>query len=123
MTKFVPSNNSSILWLRRAKNEQADQQLHELIDHIKLFHELEECENYIRETIDDRLILIVDSQFSQELISRIHDLSQLLSIYIHGVTTAEDNEWTKNFTKVIIFLTFVQINSEDHVRCLFRYEK
>ena len=85
---------SSTIWLRRSRNETCRQQFN------RIFDQLEECENYIKKAVDSRLILIVNSELCRELISCIHDLLQISSIYIYGTTTAEDKQWSKNYPKV-----------------------
>ncbi len=71
------------------------------INNSKIFQDDQECEQYVRSLpVDDRVVLIVNDQLGEKFVSRVHDLRQLLSIYIYCVDEKADERWTIQFTKV-----------------------
>ncbi|CAF1200306.1 unnamed protein product [Adineta steineri] len=74
----------------------------ENIDIQQIFKELDQCEQYIQSiSSSNQLIFIVSNNFGQELIPRIHQLSQVYSIYIYCHHEQEFNQhWTEQYNKV-----------------------
>ncbi|CAF0904747.1 unnamed protein product [Adineta steineri] len=55
------------------------------------------CKNYIEKTSEnDRLVLVTNGKFGQQIIPSIHQLRQISSIYINS----EDTQWSNDFPKV-----------------------
>jgi hypothetical protein len=95
----------SQLWLDAAVNESeenraAQQQLRATINHIRTFDNANECEEYIRRTADDRIVLIVSGQMGKKFVPHIHDIRQLYSIYVYCFDREIHQKWSGNFVKV-----------------------
>ena len=97
----------SLIWLDTAvhsspENVDAQQQLRTSINHLRVFEDDHECEEYVRSVPkEDRIILIVSGQLGQKSVPRIHQLRQVFSIYVYCRNKQENEEWTREFSKVI----------------------
>lgn len=93
----------TLIWLEKLPNERYDsmeiqQQLRTMIHSLKIYQEIDPCEEYIRSlTKFDRVILLINEQFTREILVRIHELRQLIAVYIHATN---DQTWRKDFDKV-----------------------
>jgi hypothetical protein len=73
--------------------------LRETIAHVQLFDEKDDCITYIKSIRTEKIILILSATYVKEILSRIHDWHQLLSIYIlsdenknnHHIRQLEEN--------------------------------
>jgi hypothetical protein len=96
----------SLLWLDSqvntlAENRQTQLELRQIINHLKIFDDKQQCYQYIRSlSSQDRLILIISDKYGRQLIPQIHQLRQVSSIYVYGRDKKVDEQWTKDFTKV-----------------------
>ena len=79
----------SLAWLdaqvdSTEENKQTQQQLRQIINHLKTFHDQQQCHDYITSlSSQDRLVLIVSGQYGQKLVPQIHSLRQVSAIYIY----------------------------------------
>lgn len=99
------SDMSLIVWFNAsADNTETDEeiqsQLRLTIQHIKLFHSIGECEQYIQQADDNRIYLILYDQCADQVISRIHHLPQVFYIYIIYNNSRKYEQLMKNFAKV-----------------------
>lgn len=53
-----------------------------VVNYIKTFDNIDDCMNYIIECATEKLFLITSGQFSLEIISKVHSLSQIEYIYV-----------------------------------------
>ena len=95
----------SQLWLDATANESrenraAQEQLRSTINHIQTFNNDNECAEYIRNAVSDRIVLIVGGQIGKKIVPKIHDLYQLFSIYIYCSDREKHKHWSQNFIKV-----------------------
>lgn len=95
----------SIIWFDTPDNindvQYAEHHLRSIINRFKRFNDTKDCQQYIeRKPKHDRLVLIINHQFGQELIPLIHKLRQVSSIYIYDQNEDNDHSWKNNFTKV-----------------------
>lgn len=87
-------------------NENADQRstrtdLRRSINRLKIFTNVNRFEKYIKKMFkQDRAILVLGIEQGQEILSRIHQFEQVLSIYIYGIGETEGEQWMKLFPKV-----------------------
>jgi hypothetical protein len=93
----------SLIWLDSQVNNIPEyiilqEKFRSIINYLKIFKNIDQFEEYIRSiSIYDRIILIINSEFSQEIIPHIHSLRQISSIYIYGLT---NEQWIKEYPKV-----------------------
>jgi len=101
----------SLLWLDAVvntseENREAQRQLRSTINHVITFEDPNLCQQYIRSVCpQDRLVLIVSGRLGQEVVSRIHQIRQLSSVYVYCMDKERNEKWAKNFTKVSMFLS------------------
>jgi hypothetical protein len=104
------SRTFSLIWLDTDKNDfflhlDVQKNLRFTIDCIETFEQSDQCENYIRQSTDKcHHLVIIGEGLGHDFIPRIHQLSQIFSIYIY--TNSNQNErytsWTEKYSKVKI---------------------
>ncbi|CAF2713672.1 unnamed protein product [Rotaria sp. Silwood2] len=105
-----------LIWLDAVVNQlqeniDAQQQIRSIINHLKTFQNVQDCEKYINQTSkDDRILLIVSGQLGQEIVPRIHHNRQIFSIYVYCMNKAKNEEWAKHFQKVTIKGVITEFN-------------
>lgn len=96
----------SLAWLDAQVNDtdeniKAQSELRSAINLWKIFHDKDECMQYIQSVAEgDRIILIVSGKLGRELVPGIYNLRQLCSIYVYCMDKKGNKEWASNFTKV-----------------------
>jgi hypothetical protein len=81
----------SLVWLDAQVNNSiqklnAQKELRAIINHLKIFEDENECQHFIEQmSKEDRLVLIVSGQLGRHVMSRIHHLRQVLSIYVYCI--------------------------------------
>jgi hypothetical protein len=95
------SKMSLIVWLdsqinQTEENQQIQSQLRQTIDHMEIFDNINQCEQYITQTINTSIYFIINGEFDDQIISHIHKFSQILYIYI----VSNDSKKDTNFPKV-----------------------
>lgn len=85
-------------------NRAAQKYLRNLNKNLRIFDNQEHC----REVIDGydkerRIVLIVSGRFGRELVPQVHQSPQLVAIYIYCHDKQLNEEWAKNFDKVLLF--------------------
>jgi hypothetical protein len=94
-----------LIWLDANANvkeiRDTEQKLRSIINHIKKFQDVRQCQQYIEQRSQkDRLVLIVSGQFGQEIVPFIHNLRQIISIYVYCMDKEEHEKWACQFAKV-----------------------
>jgi len=97
-----------IIWLddntQNSDNRDTEQHLRSIINRLKRFKDVEQCEKYINErSTADRLILIVSGRLGRQIVPTIHTIRQVISIYVYCMDEAGNKEWSKKYTKVTVF--------------------
>jgi hypothetical protein len=83
--------------------QQFVENVRNIIDYIQIFDDPIKCEAYIRQIKYEVVIFIVSSHIVTPIISNIHDLQQLHTIYVynHSQTIIEEDDQTEmNYRKV-----------------------
>ena len=84
------------------ENIQTQQHFRSIIHHVKIFDNVQDCEEYIHRTPkNDRFFLIVSGRLGEKIVSRVHHYRQILSIYVYCTNKKRNEEWAKHFPKVI----------------------
>ncbi|UJR19896.1 hypothetical protein I4U23_023029 [Adineta vaga] len=94
-----------LIWLDSNPNADetlnAEQKLRSIINSVKKFQDVKQCQKYIEEcSHKDRLILIVSGQLGRELVPPIHLLRQVTSVYVYCYDTKRNKAWSSAFPKV-----------------------
>ena len=80
--------NFLLIWLESNIEESTNNylnsitQLRSSVNTIKIFSDVNECENFLKHIKDERVFMIVTGALSQQIIPRVHDTTQLDVIYI-----------------------------------------
>lgn len=96
----------SLVWLDNSVGSsqdtiQAQRFLQNAINYIKLFRQVDKCEEYIQSLSKiDRVILIVSGQLGREIVPKIHQLRQIHSIYVYCMNKQKNEDWARPFNKV-----------------------
>jgi hypothetical protein len=95
----------SLIWLDENVNvkdtRDTEQKLRSIINHLKKFQDVKQCQQYIEQrSKKDRLILIVSGQLGREIVPSIHNLRQVMSIYVYCMDKKNTREWACKFAKV-----------------------
>ncbi|CAF0821311.1 unnamed protein product [Rotaria sordida] len=96
----------TIIWLdnknkKKSQKNISIQQLRTIINHLKIFEDENDCEEYIKQmSQDEYIIFITDDQIGEKFISRIHHLQQIFSIYIYSSNNNIDQPWINQYNKI-----------------------
>ncbi|CAF1091765.1 unnamed protein product [Rotaria sordida] len=93
----------SLVWLdEKGKDESnIEEQLRQCINHLKIFDDANNCELYIRSVHEgDGIVWVVNNHLGQMTVPCLHQLQQILSIYIFDTNSKIETEWTKKYPKV-----------------------
>jgi len=119
--KNNPLEMFSLIWLDSNPNESqtTEQKLRNIINQFKKFQDIQSCRDFIETTCEqDRLILIVSGKLGRELVPNIHQLRQIISIYIFCKNKPINKEWSSNYSKVKHVVTnhhdLISRITEDH---------
>ncbi|CAF3159823.1 unnamed protein product, partial [Rotaria sp. Silwood2] len=85
----VNSNFESFacLWLDQNVNStqdniQTQKELRQVINHLRTFDNIDECEKYIRKITKEKVVLIVSGSLGRQIVPQLHDLSQFSACYV-----------------------------------------
>ena len=96
----------SLLWLSNTQIDPKDRlevelELRAVINYFSIFEDEPSCLEYIHSRAkSDRLILIVASQFAQQLLPQIVHLRHISTIYIHNNDKQNFEQWPQYAKKV-----------------------
>lgn len=100
--------NVYLVWLdalveTATENIATQQEFRTIIHQFKTFPSVDVCEQYLQKRSKyDRIILIVSGRLGQVLVPRVHQWRQIYCIYVYCQDKQRNEEWAKNFNKVII---------------------
>jgi hypothetical protein len=103
----------SLLWLdaqvdSSRENQEAQKQLRNIINYLKTFDDESQCEQYISTfSPQDRVVLIVSGRLGQTIVTRIHHLRHIISIYVYCRDKQIHEQWSKHFTKVFHLISSI----------------
>lgn len=81
--------------------DDTEQKLRSIINHIKRFQDVKECEEYIIKRLQhERLVFIVSGQLGRKIVPSIHKRRQVTSIYVYCMNKKDNEEWASKFSKV-----------------------
>ena len=95
----------SLLWadttVHSEENRVVRKHFHSTINQFKVFDNGIDCETYIHQSKNDRIILIVSPSIGRVLVPSIHSLGQITSIYVyHSRLDARSQKWASKLTKI-----------------------
>ena len=95
-----------LLWLTNTQIDlkerlEVEHELRAVINYLSIFEDETSCLEYIHSRVkSDRLVLIVASQFAQQLLSQIVHLRCIAAIYIHNNDKQNFDQWPQYAKKV-----------------------
>lgn len=118
----------TLIWLDKLadatqENREIQDKLRSIVNHLRIFDNCRQCEDFIKNKINDKqdkIILIVSGQLGQEIIGNIHDLRQIISIFVFCGNKERNEAWARNYRKVKDFIYLVFLFNIS--KFLFRYE-
>lgn len=96
-----------LVWLdaNPAETRSTEQKLRSIVNHLKKFQDVGSCQNFIeKRSKNDRLIMIVSGRLGQEIVPHIHNLRQVISIYVYCMDIERNKKWSSKFKKVCSML-------------------
>jgi hypothetical protein len=110
-TKSVkPSTTSNLesfacLWLDQNVNSTQDnrdtqRELRQVINHLRTFDNSNECEQYIRQITQEKVVLIVSGSLGRQVVPRLHDLPQFSACYVFCQDQKANEQWANKYHKV-----------------------
>ncbi|CAF1053394.1 unnamed protein product [Adineta ricciae] len=111
MTSTEHRNNLELLtliWLdyladATQENREVQARLRTKINYLRTFDNCQDCEHYIRNVIDDKqekIVLIVSGRLGPDMTQRVHDLKQVVSIYVYCLNKEANEQWAKKYKKI-----------------------
>ncbi|CAF0967697.1 unnamed protein product [Rotaria sordida] len=93
------------LWLDHNINSTKDtletqKELRQVINHLRIFNNSDECEQYIRQITKEKVVLIISGSLGREFIPRLHDLPQFSACYIFCQDQKANEQWANKYHKV-----------------------
>jgi hypothetical protein len=93
------------LWLDQSVNSTKDnrdtqRELRQVINHLRTYDNANECEQYIRKIIQEKIILIVSGFLGRQVVPRLHDLPQLVACYVFCQDKNANEQWANQYQKV-----------------------
>ncbi|CAF2839612.1 unnamed protein product [Rotaria sp. Silwood2] len=104
----LTTNDFQIVWLdnhiediKQSDYVRRKVDLEHFIKHLKTYKELAECQQYIASLDNaDKVFLIVSGSIGEKMLPSIHELTQIVCIYIFCVDTHKHQEWGKKYSKI-----------------------
>ncbi|CAM4805222.1 unnamed protein product [Rotaria magnacalcarata] len=81
-------------------NRETLEELRHIINHIKVFDHVEECEQAIRNITHEKVILICSGSLGRQLVPRLHDLTQFSVCYVLCQDQAANEQWSSKYPKI-----------------------
>jgi len=105
----------SLIWLddnaEVTDNGNTQHKLRTIINHLKKFQDVQKCRQHIgQRSKEDRLVLIASGRLGRELVPLVHDLYQVLSIYIYCKDKKSNEQWTCKFAKVSLRTSSIMLH-------------
>jgi hypothetical protein len=94
-----------LIWLdsndNNGDNRGVQQRLRSIINYFKKFNDIQQCQTYIeQQSKTDRFVLIVSGQLGCQIVPRIHQLQQVVSIYVYCANKEAHDIWARDYVKV-----------------------
>ncbi|CAF4595262.1 unnamed protein product [Rotaria sp. Silwood2] len=94
-----------LVWLDAGSSAKdgrdTEQQLRSIINHLKKFQNVAQCQQFIYErSPKERVVMVVSGQLGREIVPSIHNLRQVISIYVYCFDKKSNEQWTYKYAKV-----------------------
>jgi hypothetical protein len=92
------SNEDLVLWLNETDGYRVADIQTKL--QARVFHSRDECVDYITSFNDRKILLLISTDNTQEILSVIHTLEQVKAIYVLDSKEEKNEDWTNQYGKV-----------------------
>ena len=75
-------------------------QLRRVVNHATTFTDGEECIQFIEDINDNKVCMIISGSLGQHIVPRVHNMSQVDSIFIFCGNKKYHEQWTKEWSKI-----------------------
>ena len=75
-------------------------QLRRVVNDINTFTDGEECIQFIEDINDNKVCMIISGSLGQHIVPRVHNMSQVDSIFIFCGNKKRHEQWTKEWSKI-----------------------
>jgi hypothetical protein len=96
----------SLIWLDSQSNsnekiKQAQQRVRSSINDLRIFEQVNKCIKNIQLSTVDKIIVVVNNiELSEMIIPYIHQLSQIIAIYIYNINDDRQTQFLNKYSKV-----------------------
>lgn len=98
----------SLIWCDENVNEsdenlQIQKKLQQIVSFLKIFDDSVSCELWLQrrfENNNEQIILIISDRLGIDLVPKVHNLSQLILIYILDRNECNNEKWSCKYKKV-----------------------
>jgi hypothetical protein len=100
------------LWLDQSvdstqDNRDTQKELRQVINHLRTFDNSDECEQYIQQITQEKVVLIVSGSLGRQVVPRLHDLPQFSACYVFCQDKKANEQWANKYHKVKYFIRSV----------------
>ncbi|CAF4232907.1 unnamed protein product, partial [Adineta steineri] len=98
--------NVLLVWLDSNIDETNDDcqntitKLRYAVNDIKTYTNVDQCLEFIQTIVDKRVCMIIPGFFGQHIVPRVHNLSQVDSVFIFCSSAKHHEQWTKDWPKI-----------------------
>jgi response regulator RpfG family c-di-GMP phosphodiesterase len=108
------------LWLDQSVDSTQDnlttqQELRQVINHLRTFDNSDECEQYIQQVTQEKVVLIVSGALGRQVVPRLHDLPQFSAFYVFCQDKKANEQWANKYHKVKHFITTLIEPFDSHI--------
>jgi hypothetical protein len=95
----------SLIWLDSQTNsnekiKQAQQRVRSSINDLRIFEEVNKCLKNIQLSTANKIIVVVNIELSEMIIPYIHQLPQIIAIYIYNIDDDRQTQFLNKYSKV-----------------------
>ena len=92
--------NYILIWLYSDRDDVNDLlnsiiQLQRIVNTINIFADVDQCIDFLTDIKEEKILMIMSDKYGQNLVSIVHDIHQIHSIYILGKTELQREQWPK----------------------------
>ena len=98
--------NVVLIWLDRNINEKNSDyqntiiQLRRVVNTINTFTDVDKCIQFLDDMADEKACMIISGALGAQIVPRVHNLSQVDSIFIFGSNPKYHKQWIKDWSKI-----------------------
>ncbi|CAF1100498.1 unnamed protein product [Adineta steineri] len=98
--------NVLLIWLDSNIDETNDEcqntitKLRRVVNDFKTFTDGDQCLEFIQTIVDKKVCMIISGSLGQHIVSRVHNMSQVDSIFIFCGNRKHHEQWTKGWPKI-----------------------